>query len=217
MHLVVAEDLIGEAAAMFERLLRVALQDEARASLALSGGSTPWPVLERLAAADLDWDRVDLYQVDERVAPAGHSDRNLTGLASALLPLVPAIFHPMPVEDADLDAAAQRYAADLPGRLDIIHLGLGSDGHTASLVPGDPVLDVDDRDVALTAPYLGRRRMTLTYPAIDRARSIVWLVAGESKRDALSRLLAGDPDIPAGMVSAENSIIITDLMPGVPQ
>jgi len=214
MRLVVVEDLVGEAAGMFERMLRAALEENARASMALSGGSTPWPVLARLAAAELDWGRVDIYQVDERVAPTGHGDRNLSGLAASFLPLVPAVFHPMPVEDVDLDGAAARYAANLPEPLDIVHLGLGHDGHTASLVPGDPVLDIKDRDVAMTDLYRGRRRMTLTYPAINRARSIVWLVTGEAKREALSHLLAGDSAIPAAMVSTENAIIITDLAAG---
>ncbi len=213
MRVVVADDLVVGAAGILEQLLRDALADHERASLALSGGSTPWPVLEHLAAAGIEWRRVDVYQVDERIVPAGHRDRNLTRLAESFLPLVPVVSHPMPVEAPDLDEAAARYAAELPDRLDIIHLGLGPDGHTASLVPGDPVLEVRDRDVAVTGEYLGHRRMTLTYPAIDRAATIVWLVAGESKRDALSRLLAGDRDIPAAMVSTANSIVVTDMRP----
>ncbi len=214
MRVVVADDLVARAAGIFEQLLRRALADHERASLALSGGSTPWPVLERLGAAEIEWRRVDVFQVDERIAPAGHRDRNLTRLAESFLPLVPVVAHPMPVEAADLDDAAARYAAELPDRLDIVHLGLGPDGHTASLVPDDPVLEVRDRDVAVTGEYLGHRRMTLTYPAIDRAATIVWLVAGESKRKALSRLLAGDRDIPAAVISTANSIIVTDIGSG---
>ncbi len=116
----------------------------------------------------------------------------------------------MPVEDPDLEAAAAAYAELLPGRFDLVHLGLGPDGHTASLVPGDPVLEVSDRLVAVTQPYQEHRRMTLTYPALARADEILWLISGEDKRDALARLLAGDTSIPAGRVQARHSTILAD-------
>ena len=116
----------------------------------------------------------------------------------------------MPVWAHDLDAAASMYAADLPAALDLVHLGLGPDGHTASLVPGDPVLDVTDREVAVTGIYQGRRRMTLTYPALNKARGVLWLVTGEDKVDALQRLLRGDTSIPAGRVAAENALVLAD-------
>jgi len=116
----------------------------------------------------------------------------------------------MPVEDPDLEAAARRYEAELPEALDLVHLGLGGDGHTASLVPGDPVLEVRDRDVVVTGEYRGRRRMTLTYPALDRAREIVWLVAGEEKREALRQLLDRDPSIPASHVAAPVQLVVAD-------
>ncbi len=154
---------------------------------------------------------VTIFQVDERIAPDGDPDRNLTAISAALPPPVLERLRPMPVLDAELDAAAARYEAELPERLDLIHLGLGPDGHTASLVPGDPVLEVRDRLVAITAgEYQGRRRMTLTYPALEGARQLLWLVAGADKREALRSLLAGDPEIPAGRVSAADAVVVCD-------
>jgi 6-phosphogluconolactonase len=161
-----------------------------------------------LGDEDVPWEAIDLYQVDERVAPRGDADRNLTQL-EASLPGRPTI-HPMPVEEDDLETAAARYAAELPQRFDLVHLGLGPDGHTASLVPGDPVLDVTDRAVGLTSEYNGRRRMTLTYPALDTAKQVMWLIAGADKVDALRRLLAGDRTIPGARVSAPRQIIFAD-------
>ena len=158
--------------------------------MAVSGGRTPWQMLRALAGEDVPWKDVHVVQVDERVAPAGDPDRNLTHLQESLLehaPLRPDQIHAMPVESGDLDAAAAQYAAMLqqiagmPPVLDLVHLGLGPDGHTASLVPGDPVLDVTDADVALTGIYQGRRRMTLTYPILNRSRRILWLVTGSDK------------------------------------
>ena len=118
---------------------------------------------------------------------------------------------PMPVTNRDLDAAAHEYDTSLPERLDLVHLGLGPDGHTASLVPGDPVLEVDDRRVAITTnAYQGHRRMTLTYPALAEARQILFLVTGEEKRDPLQQLIAGDPSIPAGRVNNDAITIVAD-------
>ncbi len=180
-------------------------------SIALSGGRTPRRMLELLDPEALVGDGVSVFQVDERVAPDGDPDRNLTQIHAALPGAALRRVRPMPVLDPDLEAAAARYAEQLPDRLDLVHLGLGPDGHTASLVPGDAVLDVDDRLVAPTAgEYQGRRRMTLTYPALDAARRIMWLVSGEDKRDALSLLLAGDRSIPAGKVSALDGVVVCD-------
>ena len=176
---------LGVARHSSRRRARAAVERSGRCALAVSGGTTPWAMLARLRAEDVPWARVALYQVDERVAPPGSVERNLTRLAGGLEG-VPVRLEPMPVEEADLDAAAARYAASLPARFDLVHLGLGEDGHTASLVPGDPVLDVTDRAVALTAPYRGTRRMTLTYPALARADLLLWLVTGAAKADALS-------------------------------
>lgn len=206
-----AADLKGHTAMVLEDLLRPALATKPRASIAVSGGSTPWPALEMLAEAELDWERVDVYQVDERVAPDGDPDRNLTHLRESFTDRVPVQLHPMPVGAADLDEGAFRYAWSLPRRIDVVHLGLGIDGHTASLIPGDPVLEERERDVAITGVYGGHRRMTLTYPAINRAAARVWLVTDDSKREVLDKLLAGDRDIPAGMISNENAILITDI------
>jgi 6-phosphogluconolactonase/glucosamine-6-phosphate isomerase/deaminase len=168
-------------------------------------------MLELLAPGALARDGVTIFQVDERVAPNGDPDRNLTEIREALPAAALERLRPMPVEDPDLESAAARYADGFPDALDLVHLGLGPDGHTASLVPGDPVLEVDDRSVALTAgEYQGRRRMTLTYPALDAGRRVLWLVSGEDKRDALGLLLAGDGSIPAGRVRARDAVVICD-------
>ena len=176
---------------------------------AVSGGHTPWAMFAELASETVPWDAVIIYQVDERVAPPDDPDRNLAHLRQALGP-APAQVRPMPVNESDLQAAAADYAASLPGRFDLVHLGLGPDGHTASLVPGDPVLAVTDRLVALTQPYQGRVRMTLTYPALARARQILWLVTGSDKKGPLAKLLAGDTTIPAGRVEAAASLVMAD-------
>ena len=164
-----------------------------------------------LGEKDLDWDRIDLFQVDERIAPDGDDDRNLTHMRECLPDAALARMRPMPVTEEDLEAAALRYEAELPKPLDFAHLGIGPDGHTASLVPGDPVLEVTDRLVALTGgEYQGRRRMTLTYPALADVRKVMWLIAGEDKRGPLGKLLAGDPSIPAGRVGAPDAVVISD-------
>ncbi len=165
---------------------RAAVAEHGRFTFAVSGGHTPWAMFAHLVDEDVPWQRTAIWQVDERVAPAGDPDRNLAHLQSSLPAQAEAEVHAMPVEDDDLEAAAARYARSLPERFDLVHLGLGPDGHTASLVPGDPVLEVADRDVALTGIYMGRRRMTLTYPALNRARQVLWLVTGGDKVDALA-------------------------------
>jgi 6-phosphogluconolactonase len=178
-------------------------------TFAVSGGKTPWTMFAHLADK-IPWEKVTIFQVDERVAPEGDPDRNLTQLTRSLPPGGAADVRAMPVDADDLERAAADYASELPDRFDLVHLGLGRDGHTASLVPGDPVLDVTDTLVALTGEYQGRRRMTLTYPALERARKILWLVTGEDKVDALARLRAGDRSIPAARVSTENALVVAD-------
>src|SRR5437899_5020242 len=189
-----ADAVAQKAATIIAADARAAVTARGRFIMAVSGGHTPWQMLRALAGQDVPWEGVHVVQVDERVAPAGNPDRNLTHLRESLLqhaPLRSEQIHAMPVESPDLEAAAKRYAAALqeiagsPPVLDLVHLGLGPDGHTASLVPGDPVLNVTDSDVALTGVYQGRRRMTLTYPILNRARRILWLVTGKDKISAL--------------------------------
>jgi 6-phosphogluconolactonase len=187
--------------------------------MALSGGKTPLRMLQALAYEDVPWKGVYVFQVDERVAPAGHPDRNLTYLRESLLvhtPLIEDHIYEMPVESIDLESAAIAYSATLgkiagtPPVLDLVHLGLGSDGHTASLVPGDPVLNVDDHDVAMTGIYQGRKRMTLTFPMINRSRNILWIITGAEKAPMLNRLQVADPSIPAGRIRQDTAIIMAD-------
>ena len=200
---------------IYERA-RESLQSGGHFDLAASGGRTPWKMYADLCDHDLDWSEISIFQADERLAPAGSQERNLTHLIAALSPEAQESLKPMPVgsdeeDDEALEAAAYRYAESLPERLDLVHLGLGADGHTASLVPGDTVLGMTDRKVALTAEaYQGSRRMTLTYPTIDNARELLWVVTGEEKREALSSLLDGDEGIPAGKITFEDSIVIAD-------
>ena len=192
--------------------VRKAVGDRGEAALAVSGGTDPWPMFAQLEDLIEDWTKVAIYQVDERVAPPGSDERNLTHLIETLSIGAQGSIRPMPVNDDDLDAAADRYAASLPEAIDIAHLGIGPDGHTASLVPGDPVLEVTDRRVAVTAgEYQGVRRMTLTYPEIERIRSLLWVVTGEEKVDALRKLIAQDPSTPSGRVRpGGDSLILAD-------
>lgn len=189
---------------------RAAAAERGAFQLAVSGGRTPWVMFAALADEDVPWSEITIYQVDERIAPDGDPDRNLTHLRESLPRAGLERLEPMPVTESDLEAAAAAYAKRLPERLDLVHLGLGDDGHTASLVPGDPVLGVTDRDVALTSEYLGRRRMTLTYRALDRAEEVLWLVTGAEKAAPLARLLVGDGSIPAGRVRAGRALVLAD-------
>jgi len=199
----------AKAASYVAEQARRAVAARGRFTFAVSGGRTPWAMFAELAKEDMPWADTDLFQVDERVAPDGDPSRNLTNLHDSIGD-APARVHPMPVTDADLDAAAGAYATVLPQQFDLLHLGLGPDGHTASLVPGDPVLKVTDVLVALTQPYQDHRRMTLTYPALARADQLLWLITGDDKKDALAKLLAGDESIPAGRVHAARSLIMAD-------
>ena len=214
-----ADAVAREAARVIAAEARTAVAARGRFIVAVSGGHTPWVMLRALAGEDVPWATVHVVQVDERIAPAGDPDRNLTHLRESLLehaPLPPEHIHAMPVEEADLEAAARSYARTLeklagtPPVLDLAHLGLGSDGHTASLVPDDPVLSVVDRDVALTGVYMKRRRMTLTYPTLNRSRRILWLVTGAEKVVMLPRLRAADASIPAGRVRQDHALVLAD-------
>src|SRR5580692_1892587 len=215
-----ADSVARAAAELIAADARAAVAARGRFAFAVSGGHTPWIMLHALADEDVPWAGVHIFQVDERVAPAGDPDRNLTHLKDSLLlhaPLREEQIHAMPVEAADLQAAADQYVLELreltgsPPVLDLVHLGLGPDGHTASLVPGDAVLDVTNKDVALTGVYQGRRRMTLTYPTINRARRVLWVVTGSEKMEMLRCLRDGDVSIPAGRVQRELALLLADL------
>lgn len=207
-------------AALVAASARAAVAERGCFVFAVSGGHTPWKMLRALAGEDVPWPAAHVTQVDERVAPPGDPDRNLTHLRDSLLaraPIRPEQVHAMPVEEADLGAAASAYEATLvelagsPPVIDLVHLGLGPDGHTASLVPGDPVLAVTGAEVGITGVYKGHRRMTVTYPLLDRARQVLWLVTGPDKVDMLPRLVAGDVGIPAGRVRRERAVVLADV------
>ena len=199
-------------AELLAQAAKQAVAERGRAELAVSGGSDPWPMFSQFEDLFGDWDKAAVFQVDERVAPAGSDERNLTHLIETLSIGAQGSIKPMPVTDEDLEAAAGRYAESLPERLDIAHLGIGPDGHTASLVPDDPVLEVKDRRVAVTSgEYQGVRRMTLTYPEIESVRSLLWVVTGEEKVDALAKLIAQDPSTPSGRMRPQgDSLILAD-------
>lgn len=214
-----ANAVAKRAAAIVAQYAREAVAARGCFNVAFSGGHAPWIMLRELANEDVPWDKIQVFQIDERVAPAGDPDRNLTHLRESLLKNAPLRLdhvHAMPVELPELEAAACQYAETLkeccggPPVLDLAHLGLGPDGHTASLVPGDPVDNVTDRDVALTGVYMGRQRMTLTYPMINRSRKILWLVTGADKVDALKKLRAGDTSIPAGRIVRDNALLLAE-------
>lgn len=222
MQLRVLEDeqAVAQAgAALIAAAARSAVAERGRFAMALSGGRTPVGMIELLADELMPWGHTQVFQVDERVAPPGDAARNLTPLQAILVQpgrLALGRLHAMPVEAADLDAAAEHYAQTLrahagtPPVLDLVHLGLGADGHTASLAPDSPVLDEVCAEVAVTGTYLGHRRMTITYPAINRARQVLWLVSGIDKRAALQRLMRGDFSIPAGRVDQSRAIVLAD-------
>lgn len=221
-RLVIVDDetaAAAECAALIATAANQAIAERAVAHIAFSGGRSPVAMFRQLASETLDWPHTHIFQVDERIVPAADDARSWTRLHDVLLARVglePAQRHPMPVDRDDVQAGAEWYGIlleDVVGRppvFDVVHLGLGSDGHTASLVPGDPVLDVMTADVATTGPYEGHRRMTLTYPALNRARFVVWLVTGADKAQALRRLCAGDRSIPAGRVDVREAVIVAD-------
>jgi len=213
------DSVAREAAKIVASRARDAVAERGQFVAAFSGGHTPWLMLRALADEDLPWDRVHIVQVDERVAPADDPDRNLTHLRESLLdhaPIPSGNVHAMPVEAPNLGAAAAQYSLSLqnlagsPPVLDLVHLGLGPDGHTASLVPGDPVLKIANADVGVTGAYQGRQRMTLTYPILNRSRCILWLVTGGEKAGMLVRLRDGDVSIPAGLLRRDTALILAD-------
>lgn len=214
-----ADAVAARGAAVIAATAREAVRSRGRFTCAFSGGRTPWQMLRRLAREDLPWEAVSIFQVDERVAADGDPARNLTHLTQSLCALPPQrrpTVYPMPVQAVDLDEAARAYAQTIrsvagpAAVLDMVHLGVGADGHVASLFPADAALALTDADVALAGPYLGHRRMTLTLPIVNRARTVLWLVTGEDKHAALARLVAADATIPAGCVDRRNAWLIAD-------
>ena len=203
------DDLADAAAAYIAQRARHCVAETGRFTFAVSGGRTPRAMFQKLSAYDVSWREVTIFQVDERVVALGDGDRNLTSL-SLVLGDLPVEVHPMRVDETDLEAAARDYEGLLPDHFDLVHLGLGPDGHTASLVPNDPVLDEETRLVAVTGPYQGHRRLTLTYRALARASQLLWVVAGANKRTVLFQLLNGDTSIPAGRVTAGASLVMAD-------
>ena len=214
-----AVQVAQNAANYLEQKIKETIKEKGSFSMAVSGGKTPWEMLKLLANASLPWTRVNIFQVDEREAPDGHADRNLTQLFKTLEGsgiITKVNIFPMMVTAENLSQACEDYAENIrtitgDGVLDLVHLGLGADGHTASLIPGDQVCEIVDKDVAMTfGPYQGRNRMTLTYPLINRAKEILWVITGDEKKDMVQRLIAKDPSIPAGKVNQEHAILITD-------
>jgi 6-phosphogluconolactonase len=205
-----AEAAARRAAELIAQKAAEAIDSSGKFTLAASGGKEPWVMYRMLGDFDVDWERTEVFQVDERVAPDGDPDRNLTHLLESLPEPARSRVRPMPVGEDDLERAASEYAELLPERLDLVHLGLGPDGHTASLVPGDPDLEVTDRRVAVSGTYQGHRRLTLTYPELERAGKLLWLITGESKREPLGWLLANEGSIPAGRVESDDSTVIAD-------
>lgn len=208
MEVRIEDDPAAWVAGSIARRLRAALRRRGRAHLAVSGGSTAPPMLASLTAHELPWDRVDVWQVDERVAPDGHPDRNATQLSG-----LPGRRHLMPVTAQDLGRAAARYAAALPERLDVVHLGMGPDGHTASWPPGDPVVD-SARPVDLCGEFNGRVRMTLTPPAVNGARSRIVLINGADKAPAVAAWLNHHPlgaRLPISRVARSGTVVVLDI------
>ena len=214
-----ADEAAGRAASLVFEAAQTVLGQKEHFTVAFSGGSTAPKLLNALARLPLPWERIQVYQVDERIAPPGDKARNLNALlemSSPRGPLPTDNLHPMPVEMTPPEEAADAYEHRLqeqigrPPVFDLVHLGLGADGHTASLVPDDPVLEVMSRDVAVSQTYQGFRRLTLTYPVLNRARRLVFLVTGAGKREALARLLAHDKSIPAGRLELDSAHIIVD-------
>lgn len=214
-----AEEVAKEAARYIADRIRENIARKGHFTFAISGGRTPWEMIKELAQYDLPWESVFLFQVDERVAPDAHADRNLTQLFKAIegskLVLRLNVF-PMRVNAVDIDEACEEYESHINrmtenGKFDLIHLGIGTDGHTASLIPGDPVLEIKNKGVAMTSTsYQGRQRMTLTYPMINQAEKILWIITGEEKAEMLNRLLHQDPEIPAGKISQNHAIVLTE-------
>jgi 6-phosphogluconolactonase len=197
----VSEDWVGVAVTLF--------LETAPRTVALSGGSTPRALYERLAVTPYPWSDVDVFFGDERCVSPEDPDSNFRMARDALLSRVPARVHAM----TGCDPVAYEHelervvGAGIPV-LDLVFLGLGEDGHTASLFPGDPALEERERAVLLV-DRPDHRRMTLTLPVLSAARLAIFLVIGESKRVALRSLLR-DEDVPAARVRASRVVVVAD-------
>jgi 6-phosphogluconolactonase len=217
-----ADDLALEAAAWIGEQARRAISERQAFSLALSGGRGPHGLFEALAREKIAWERVHLFQVDERAAPLESPERNFRAIVALLVDRVSIPceqLYPMPVAREDLQAAAADYAATLarvlgPGRvLDLVHLGLGEDGHTASLLPGDPAPE-SGAPVIVSMEYQGLRRLSLNYHVLSSARQRCWFVTGAAKSEVLPRAVDGDPGIPAGRIEREEAWFFVDQAAG---
>ncbi|BBD61114.1 6-phosphogluconolactonase [Nostoc sp. HK-01] len=186
--------------------LETAIAQRGQFTIALSGGSTPKPLYEAIAAKDLPWDKIHVFWGDERYVPPDHPDSNELMARRAWLDRVDipaANIHAMPTLDADPALSAAKHEQDLqeffhtaPGEfpaLDVILLGMGDDAHTASLFPHTDALKVSDRLITVGNKD-GNPRITFTYPFINAARSVIFVVAGANKRPALAKVFAPEAD-----------------------
>jgi 6-phosphogluconolactonase/glucosamine-6-phosphate isomerase/deaminase len=205
MEIRVSDRPAVDAAESIARRLAAACRARGIATLALSGGSTAPAMIASLVGRPLPWESVTVWQVDERVAPDGDRDRNAGQLAGMPCPV-----RLMPVTSTDLAAAAERYGRTLPGRFDIVHLGIGDDGHTASWPPGLPEVAASGRPVEVAPPFHGRRRMTLTASVVNAARARIVLATGAGKRPIVERWLAGDASLPIAGVRSRATVVFLD-------
>ena len=214
-----AEEAAAQAAEWLRAEIARAAAARGHCLLALSGGRSPWRMLHELRRLRVHWHALQVFQADERVVPATDERRNARQIGDRLVApeaLTAGQFHAMPVERADLPTGAAEYArllaehAGTPPVLDVVHLGLGADGHTASLVPGDPLLADTSADVGVSVAYQGTRRMTLMLRCLNAARHRLWLVAGADKAAALGALWHGATSIPAGRVAREAAFVFAD-------
>lgn len=204
MDIRVSDDPSAAAAAWMARRVRDSVRRRGEALIAVSGGSTAPPLFTALLQHDVPWDRVTIWQVDERVAPEGDPERNAIQLTA-----VPGRLRLMPVTAKDLRAAARRYGAGLPQRFDLVHLGLGDDGHTASWPPGHPVVD-SERPCEAIGEFNGFERMTLTPRVVNAARSRLMLTLGASKAEMVERWMLRDPSLPVDRVRRSGTIAFLD-------
>lgn len=210
MEIRVAPDASAAAADAAEWIagkLRLALRRRGTAALAVSGGTTPAAMFTVLVACELPWRDVTVWQVDERIAPDGSPDRNASQLA--VFDEVGAHVRLMPVGESDLNVAARRYADGLPASFDVVHLGLGDDGHTASWLPTDPVVD-DAEPVAMSGHYHGTRRMTLTPRVVNGARHRLVLATGASKAAAMRGWLLRNVALPIDRLHRSGTVVVLD-------